>query len=218
MLRDHLLDALAVLLPVDCPACGLPAVHVPCPGCASALAAEARPALRRVGPADDALEVLVGAEYSGTVRRLVLALKAEGRVAAARPLGALLRPVLLQALAGEPAALVGPPRSRVRHLRRGFDPVDLLVRAAGGRPSRPITRTRLSRDQVGLARAERRANLDHAFRARRSLAGTRILLVDDVVTSGATLLELRRAVRAAGGEVAGAVALAGTPRRGIATS
>ncbi|NRG39946.1 ComF family protein [Rathayibacter sp. VKM Ac-2835] len=218
MLRDHLLDALAVLLPVDCPACGLPVTRVPCADCASALAGEARPHLRRLGPDDDPLEVLVGAEYSGTVRRLVLALKAEGRVAAARPLGALLRPVVLGALDGAPALLVAPPRSRLRHLRRGFDPVDLLVRSAGGRLARPLARTRLALDQVGLARAERRANLDGAFRARRPLRGERILLVDDVVTSGATLLELRRAVRAGGGAVAGAVALAGTPRRRSATS
>lgn len=218
MLRDHLLDALAVLLPVDCPSCGRAATRVPCPGCAAALAAEARPGVRRLGPEDDPLEVLVGAEYSGTVRRLVLALKAEGRVAAARPLGALLRPVLLRALDGAPAALVGPPASRLRHLRRGFDPVDLLVRSAGGRPERPLRRTRLALDQVGLARSERRANLDGAFRARRRLDGERIVLVDDVVTSGATLLELRRAVRAGGGAVAGAVALAGTPGRRSATS
>ncbi|AZZ51039.1 ComF family protein [Rathayibacter festucae] len=218
MLRDHLLDALAVLLPVDCPACGRPATRVPCPDCAAALAAQARPDVRRLGSADDPLEVRVGAEYAGTVRRLVLALKAEGRVAAARPLGALLRPVLLQALDGAPALLVAPPGSRLRHLRRGFDPVDLLVRAAGGRLARPLTRTRLALDQVGLARAERRANLDGAFRARRPLDGERILLVDDVVTSGATLLELRRAVRAGGGDVAGAVALAGTPGGRSATS
>ncbi|QHC59449.1 ComF family protein [Rathayibacter sp. VKM Ac-2760] len=219
MLRDHLLDALAVLLPADCPACGLPATRTPCPDCARALAAEAHCTVRRLGPAGDPLDVVVGAPYSGVTRRLLLGLKEEGRVAAVRPLGALLRPALLRALDGAPAALVGPPGSWSRRLRRGLDPLELLVRSAGGRLERPLARTRLARDQVGLGRAERSANLDGAFRARRAMDGVEpVLLVDDVVTSGATLLELRRAVRAAGGAVRGAAALAGTRHRGSASS
>ena len=60
---------------------------------------------------------------------------------------------------------------------------------------------------------------DRVCRVRSaSIDDKRILLVDDVVTSGATLLELRRAVRAGGGDVAGAVALAGTPGGRSATS
>lgn len=214
MLRDHLLDALAVVLPVDCPSCGRAVATAPCTGCREELAAEAAPRARLIGPADAPLEVVTGSDYAGVVRRLLLALKEEGRVDAARPLAAVLRPALGRALAGRPAVLVAPPGSYGRRLRRGYDPVDLIVRASGGRVSRPLRRVRASLDQKRLTRLERRGNLDGAFRARRPFdAATSVVLVDDVVTSGATLLELRRAVEAAGGSVRGAVAVAGTPLR-----
>ncbi|KZX20269.1 DNA utilization protein GntX [Rathayibacter tanaceti] len=111
-------------------------------------------------------------------------------------------------------ALIAPPSSSASRVRRGVDPVALLVSAAGGSLGPSLARTRVVRDQVGLGRVERSSNLDGAFRARRPLStSSPIVLVDDVVTSGATLLELRRAVRAAGGTVLGAAALAGTPLR-----
>lgn len=214
MLRDHLLDALAVLLPLDCPACGAPVASVPCAACAEELAAAADRRGRLLGPDDAPLEVVTGAEYAGVVRRLLLALKEEGRVDAAAPLAALLRAVLSTALAGGPVVLVGPPGSYSRRLRRGYDPVELIVRAAGGRVARPLRRVRVSLDQKRLGRLDRRGNLDGAFRARRPFdTATSVVLVDDVVTSGATLLELRRAVEAAGGRVRGAIALARTPLR-----
>ncbi|AZZ55765.1 ComF family protein [Rathayibacter iranicus] len=214
MLTDHLLDALAVLLPLDCPACGAAVSRVPCAPCARELAESAAMTRRSLGPPDDPLEVVTGAPYAGVVRRLVLALKEEGRTAAVRPLASVLRPALSAALHGSPAPLIAPPGSYASRVRRGIDPVALLVAGAGGRVESSLRRTRTLRDQVGLGRVERRGNLDGAFRARRSLAGAPgVVLVDDIVTSGATLLELRRAVRAAGAAVRGAVALAGTPLR-----
>lgn len=213
MLRDHLLDALAVLFPLECPACGVCASRAPCPDCRVELSAAASVERRLLGPPDDPLAVVTGAAYSGVVRRLVLALKEETRVAAVAPLSALLRPALGAALAGRSAALVAPPGSYGRRLRRGIDPVRLLVHAAGGRLEAAPRRTRATLDQVGLGRVERRGNLDGAFWARPFAGSSEVVLVDDVVTSGATLLELRRAIRAAGGTVRAAVALAGTPLR-----
>ena len=60
---------------------------------------------------------------------------------------------------------------------------------------------------------ERRSNLDGAFRLRRAVAGRRFVLVDDVVTTGATLLEAARTLRDGGAEVVAAVTVATTPRR-----
>jgi predicted amidophosphoribosyltransferase len=67
-------------------------------------------------------------------------------------------------------------------------------------------------DQVGLGRAERAANKNHSLVARRSLSSVAVILVDDIVTTGATLLEARRAVFAAGGTVVGLATLAETRR------
>ncbi|PPF31154.1 hypothetical protein C5C18_02505 [Rathayibacter tritici] len=214
MLSAHLLDALAVLLPLDCPACGAATSRAPCSGCRAEAARAGGVRTRVLGPPEDPLLVAVGAAYAGTVRRLLVAFKEEGRTAALAPLAALLRPALGAALAGSAAALVVPPGSWAARVRRGADPVALLVAAAGGRAMHPLRRSRVLRDQVGLGRADRHGNLDGAFLARRPLScWPPVVLVDDVVTSGATLLELRRAVRAAGGSVRSAAALAGTERR-----
>jgi predicted amidophosphoribosyltransferase len=70
--------------------------------------------------------------------------------------------------------------------------------------------------QKALGSAERRENTAGTMRARRPLPGRTFLLVDDVITTGATLEECARAVRAAGGRVIGAAALASTPLRSAA--
>jgi predicted amidophosphoribosyltransferase len=68
-------------------------------------------------------------------------------------------------------------------------------------------------DQVGLNAAQRQTNLAGAFGARKIISGT-VLLVDDVVTTGATLNSAARALRFAGAQRILAVALCGTPKVG----
>ncbi|RSN55575.1 phosphoribosyltransferase family protein, partial [Actinomadura sp. WAC 06369] len=68
-------------------------------------------------------------------------------------------------------------------------------------------------DQAGLTAARRAANLRGAIEVRAPVAGRRVVLVDDVVTTGASLSEAARALRAAGAEVVGAATVAMTPRR-----
>ena len=89
----------------------------------------------------------------------------------------------------------------------------LLARRAGLRPSRVLRRNRGTARQKSLGAQDRAANLRGALLATRSLAGRSFLIVDDVLTTGATLDEAARAIRAAGGTVLGAATLAFTARR-----
>ena len=128
-----------------------------------------------------------GAEYEGVVRDAIHALKFEAKRALARPL----------------AALVPVPLARARQQARGFNQAALLAErlAAGLRlPVRPrwLTRARATAPQSDLGAAERRANVRGAFAAAPAVAGRHVIIVDDVLTTGATVAECARALRAAG--------------------
>jgi predicted amidophosphoribosyltransferase len=84
---------------------------------------------------------------------------------------------------------------------------------AGIRTTRLLVRRGVGRTQKSLAASERVTNLRGAMSARRELTGVRVVLVDDVVTTGATVAEAIRAVRFAGGEVVAVAAVAYTRRR-----
>jgi predicted amidophosphoribosyltransferase len=203
---DAVLDALAVLLPVDCAGCGAPDRSL-CASCADAIAA--RPVTRRL---DDGTPIVSALEYEGVVRTAILQLKEHGRTDVARRLAAPLRAAMTTAAARSVQPL-GVPSSRAALRRRGYDPVALLLRNAGVRAPRMLTTTRASRQQKSLGAEARAANREGYLRALHPLTGGRFLLVDDVSTTGATLVEAARAVRSAGGEVVAAATLAHTPRR-----
>jgi predicted amidophosphoribosyltransferase len=111
------------------------------------------------------------------------------------------------------------PASSRSYRRRGYDPVRLLARRAGA----PIARVGLRAGrgiatQKTLDREGRKVNLVNSMRATRRLNGRRLMLLDDVVTTGSTLLEAARALRSAGADVVGCVTLAYTPRRLLGVS
>ena len=103
------------------------------------------------------------------------------------------------------------PSTRAAYRRRGYDPVALLVARAGGHPVRLLRHTRVHEAQKSLGQAERSRNLVGSLAARRRGPGS-LVVVDDIMTTGATLTEAVRAIRAAGGRVAAAVTLAFTER------
>ena len=118
--------------------------------------------------------------------------------------------------------MVWVPSGRRALRRRGRDVTgDLAAEAARrlraeGTAVRAVHALRQRRgvaDQAGLTAPQRAANLRGAIEARAPVAGRRIVLVDDVVTTGASLTEGVRALRAAGAEVVGAATVAMTPRR-----
>ncbi|WP_029149298.1 ComF family protein [Microbacterium indicum] len=206
-LRSALAEAFALLLPVACGGCDAPGVAL-CPACRAALGP-------RVERADVAgLAVHAALRYEGVSAAAIRALKQRGRTDLARPLGRALRAALAAVGDGEHGLVaVVPPTSRAAMRRRGYRVVDLLVRRAGVRPARLLRYARRVGDQRALGRAERRRNVAGSMRATGAAEGARVVLVDDVATTGSTLAEARRALEEAGAIVVGAAVVAATPRR-----
>jgi predicted amidophosphoribosyltransferase len=203
VIRSALLDAVALVLPTECVGCGRDD-RMLCVACAGILAPKVE--LRDVV---DGIPAYTALRYEGIVRSVVLAFKEDGRVSLARSLA----PAFAAALAAGPrdVEVLPVPGSMGAMRRRGFDPVIELARAARCRPALEL-RIRSTRKQKTLGIEERAENRVGAISARRSLAGRRFVLIDDVVTSGATVREAVRAVHAAGGEVVWVAAVAFTPR------
>lgn len=163
--------------------------------------------------------VVAAAPYEGGARAALLAYKERGRRDLVLPLAQALRAVLRTLPAG---AIVPVPSSAAAARARGGDHLLRLARAAG-RPERreidtPLTLRRAVRDSVGLGVDDRHANLRYAMTARPPRTRRAAVLVDDVVTTGATLTEARRALDAAGWSLVAAAVVAATPRRDSITA
>lgn len=213
MVRAALADALALIMPVMCAGCDEPDT-VLCDACAIGL----RPGVVRSRVGDRT--TWSGLAFEGIPARVVRALKEEGRTGLARDLAPALRAAVAAAAAsspsGSPVAIVPVPTSRAAYRRRGFRVVELVARRAGLRTTRLLVPSRRTADQRGLDRAGRRRNVAGSLRARAA-DGRSVIVIDDVVTTGATLEEAMRALRAGGAEVLGAATIAATPRRGART-
>jgi len=153
--------------------------------------------------------------YEGTLRKLIHLFKYSGIRRMAEPLAALLAGALPRDRRFD---LVAPvPLHWRRKWQRGFNQSELLGRAIGrarGIPVRNVLRRGVAtRAQAGLSNAQRRENVAGAFRARRRVAGLRVLLIDDVMTTGATLGACARALKKAGAKSVSVLALARVDRR-----
>ena len=183
-------------VPPGCPRCGSPGLAATCAPCRAA-----PPAFAAVG---------AGGLLGGPLADAIHALKYGDRPEAAGPLGRWLA----TRVAAPPGAVVAwIPLARRRRIARGYDQAMLVAAAyarASGRPllRGALRRTRETPPQVGRDRAARAANVAGAFAADRRVAGRQVLLVDDVVTTGATADAASRALLAAGARGVVAVALA----------
>jgi len=151
--------------------------------------------------------------YGGALADAVHRLKYEDCPHFAKPLAALVCAELDEELAW--ASLVAPVALHPSRLkRRGYDQALLLAKALAQQKGkklspRAVRRVRPTRSQVGLDRAHRRTNVTGAFEADPTqVAGHRVLLVDDVVTTGATAHAAAEALLAAGATGVRVVALA----------
>lgn len=149
-------------------------------------------------------------DAGGTVRRVQHALKYHGRTRAAHALGVVLGGAVRAELRDEPDAVVPVPLSRPRELERGYNQAEVVARgvaeALGVRLHVDgLARTRATQSQARLDAAARRENVDGAFHADPALGGSHVLLVDDVLTTGATLAAATAACQAVGADVSVAV-------------
>lgn len=203
-----LLDAAAVLLPVRCAGCSAPDRSI-CAACAHALAP--RSCSRSVA----GLTVWSALDYDRVPRAVLLAFKDGGRVDAAPVLASALRAAVTAARADDRVVPVLIPSTRAAWRQRGYHPTGMVLsrsRVLVPPLWRALRLARQTADQAGLSSSERERNRAGSLVASSRVEGRRCLLVDDIVTTGATLTEAARAIAAAGGIVAGAATIAQTPR------
>ncbi len=176
-----------------CAGCGIAVAAAPamfCPSCAGRHAMDA---------------VVFAAPYAGTAKELVHRLKYRGDFAAGSCLASLLAIRIETALPGGVDLLVPVPLHRRRLVGRGFNQAAFLARGIAPRLGLPVAvaalgRASNTRTLAGLHPEERSRELLSAFRVRRPerVAGRRILLVDDVLTTGATAEGCCRVLKDAG--------------------
>ncbi|HQN08052.1 MAG TPA: ComF family protein [Thermoanaerobaculia bacterium] len=190
-----------------CATCALPGAAPLCRTCASV-----------APPVERTIAVTL---YTGVARRVVHALKFRGHDILASRCGRLMATAARAArLCDEPSAVVPVPSTARRTRERGYDPGALLadeVARCLRTPYRPLlSRVRETPPQSRVPAARRRENVRGAFTAANRAHGARLLVVDDVMTTGATAFEAARALRDAGAEAVSLLVLARTPEAGPA--
>lgn len=209
---DLRLAAADLLLGAACAGCGTPATDL-CASCLHRL----RP--RPVRVAGHPVPVVAAGEHEALLREVVLAWKRRGHTRLTPVLGRLVAASVCVLEPTSGVALVPVPASRRSRRRRGADLVGAaaaeaaaVLRGVGvdARVVPALTFERTPRDQVGLGSADRRANLAGALRrTHHGLPGAAdVVVVDDVVTTGATLAEAVRVLAAGGTAVLGAAVVA----------
>jgi ComF family protein len=153
--------------------------------------------------------------YEEELRELIHLFK-YGRI---EPLAKPLGRFLAQALPREETfdVIVPMPLHWRKRWQRGFNQSDLLAREVGRRFHLPVAkalrRIRFTSVQAGLTSAKRRLNVSGAFRAQTRLDGKRVLLIDDVMTTGATAASCARVLKRAGAKHVTLLTLARVDRR-----
>ncbi|MDT5207924.1 MAG: hypothetical protein QOF67_339, partial [Mycobacterium sp.] len=207
--------------PLECGGCGAPSTRW-CPACARQLAVKADEPHLITPRVDPGVPVLSLGRYAGPRREALVAVKERGRADLIAPLAVALQGGLQRLLTwgvvGTPLTVVPAPTRRSAARRRGGDPVTRIARAAtaglrGVSDIQVVQALRLRalvRDSVGLSSADRLRNIVGRVKITEPVGALAraVLVVDDIVTTGATASESVRVLQIAGLEVAGVLAIA----------
>lgn len=205
---------LDLILPKQCGGCGAVATAW-CDACADDLTVtDDQPHL--ITPRlDPGVPVLSLGRYAGARRNAIVAVKEHGRTDLRRPLADALRAgldhLLTWGVLAAPLTLVPAPTRRTAARRRGGDPVTHIATQAARPPDQSVATVlrfrAFTRDSVGLSSAARQRNVAGRVVLTRPVAGP-VVVVDDVVTTGATVTESVRVLQTAGIDVVAVLALA----------
>ncbi len=216
-----------LIIGAACAGCGRPAITL-CDECAPSFIPEPREAWPRPAPAEllgpKPVRPYASAPYEGPVRSALACYKEQGQFGLLRILGHMLAAsVCAVAPADSPLVLVPIPSARLASVRRGYDAIGELARTAGealraiGLDCRVAAELRQSRrvaDQSGLGARERSANMADALTIRSAapLRGRDVIVVDDIITTGASIAEAVRVLDVAGCRPFGVAVVAVTER------
>jgi ComF family protein len=175
-----------------CRQCGLPLIDAPVPLCGECIL--------RPSPFQ---QVVAPFAFEAPAAELIRGIKFGGDLVANRVLATLLAAEIAARYDDLPAIILPVPLHWRRLLRRGHNQAALIARTVGRRLGVPIEfdgvrRIRATRAQTGLDRSERRRNLIGAFACRAHVTERAVAVVDDVMTTGATLTAMARCLKGAG--------------------
>jgi len=206
---------LDLVLPLECGGCGAPSTRW-CPVCARQLAVKPDEPHLITPRLDPGVPVFALGRYAGARREVIIAVKEHGRADLVTPLaGALhfgLMNLLRWGVIDTPLHVVPAPTRRSAARRRGGDPVTRMALAAvADYPDLTVTRALrmrgFVRDSVGLSSTDRQRNIAGRVKVTQPVAGD-VMVVDDIVTTGATASESVRALQSLGARVVAVLAIA----------
>ena len=206
---------LDLILPLQCGGCGSPGTRW-CPACSREMTVKPDQPYLVTPRLDPGVPVLSLGRYAGARRMVVVAVKERGRGDLIAPLARALSQgmgnLLTWGIVDAPLSVVPAPTRRSAARRRGGDPVTRIAQCAmaahPGLAVVPALRLKaFTRDSVGLSSADRQRNIAGRIRLATPVTGP-VVLVDDVVTTGATAAESVGILRACGADVVAVLALA----------
>ena len=199
--------------PVACGGCNQPLSYQPqyllCPLCSDAIADNPEPSKTKI---QSRVRSYAPYLYGGPLENMVTAAKFRGRIDLTQALGQLLMAApRTKTLLRQSDLLIPMPLSGIRHFQRGYNQSHEIAKVLGRESGVPVHRgwrRRHRRPQHRLDRQERLTNLHNAFKRAKGIENKRVLLVDDIVTTGATLAEATKVLLESGARQVRAIAVA----------